>query len=91
VFPQQISLTCAKGIIVEGNWLEMGVLKHYSGGIWHRKTISQKPEQTTSSTTPDMGKVGSMCEFHVNGNKAGILIGLIKIHKKTGKKFRINN
>jgi len=90
VFPQQISLTCAKGIIAEGNWLEMGVLKHYSGGIWHRKTISQKPEQTTSSTTLDMGKVSSTCEFHVNGNKVGILIGLIKI-QKTGKKFRINS
>jgi hypothetical protein len=73
-FPQEIALVCGKGIITAGDWSEIGVLKHYSGGMWYRRNISLKSGQITGRTILDLGKVGSTCELHVNGNKAGILI-----------------
>jgi hypothetical protein len=73
-FPEQVTLTCGDGMIQEGNWSEMGVLRHYSGGMWYRKRFIIKPAQIRGSILMDLGKVGSTCEIHLNSHKAGTLI-----------------
>jgi hypothetical protein len=73
-FPEPITLTCAKGVIAAGDWSKMGVLKHYSGGMWYRKNFTLKSEQSKSGILLDLGKVVATCEVHVNGSRAGILV-----------------
>jgi hypothetical protein len=73
-FPKEIALTCGKGRIESGDWSKMGVLEHYSGGMWYRKNVFLKPEQVKGKTVLELGRVYATCEIHVNGKKAGVLV-----------------
>jgi hypothetical protein len=72
--PEPIELTCGKGTIHAGDWSQMGVLRHYSGGLWYRKNITLKSENVQGRTILDLGEVVASCEVYVNGIKAGILV-----------------
>ena len=73
-FPAPIKLTCAIGKIAAGDWSQMGVLKHYSGGMWYRKNITLTPEQTEGKLILDLGQVVASAEVWVNGKKSGVCI-----------------
>jgi hypothetical protein len=72
--PEPIKLACGKGTIHAGDWSQMGVLRHYSGGLWYRKNITLKSENVQGRTILDLGEVVATCEVYVNGIKAGTLV-----------------
>ena len=73
-FPEPIKLTCGPGIITEGDWSQIGVMKHYSGGLWYRKNLSLTAEQTQGQVTLDLGQVTASAEVWINGKQAGVCI-----------------
>ena len=70
-FPEPVKLDCGKGQISEGDWSDMGVLKHYSGGIRYGRTFSLTSDQLKGQSTLDLGRVGATCEVHLNGKYVG--------------------
>jgi hypothetical protein len=70
--PEPVRVECGKGEIEVGDWATMGVLEHYSGGAWYRKTISLTPEQTQGRVLLNLGRVVATAEVNVNGKKAGL-------------------
>ncbi len=73
-FSKPVAMTCTKGEIPAGDWSEMGVLEHYSGGMWYRRSFQLTEGQVGSGFFLDLGRVVATCEVHVNGEKAGVLI-----------------
>lgn len=71
--PEPITLDCVPGHILPGDWAKAGVLEHYSGGAWYRKTVSLTTQQATGRVTLDLGRVVATAEVRVNGQTAGIL------------------
>lgn len=72
--PDPIELTCGKGKIATGDWSRMGVLKHYSGGMWYRRGVNLAPEDVQGGVTLELGGVVATCEVRVNGKQAGVLV-----------------
>lgn len=70
--PEPIRLQCGPGLIEVGDWAKAGVLEHYSGGIWYRKTLTLTEEQTRGRVILSLGNVIATAEVHVNGTKAGL-------------------
>jgi hypothetical protein len=52
----------------------MGVLKHYSGGMWYRRSVTISREHLHGRVVLDLGRVVATCEVHVNGKPAGVLL-----------------
>jgi len=72
--PEPVTLTCGKGTIQAGDWSQMGVLRHYSGGLWYRKNVTLKSENIQGRCILDLGEVVASCEVYVNGTNAGTLV-----------------
>lgn len=72
--PEPIRLECDPGEIEAGDWSKAGVLEHYSGGAWYRKTVTLTEEQTRGRVMLNMGTVVATAEVHVNGTKAGLCL-----------------
>ncbi len=70
--PEPIRLECGPGEIEAGDWAKAGVLEHYSGGAWYRKTVSLTEEQTRGRVLLNLGNVVATAEVHVNGTQAGL-------------------
>lgn len=73
-FPETVKLTTGKGKIKTGDWSNMGVLHHYSGGARYGQTINFTAEQAENQIVLDLGEVIATCELHINSKPAGILI-----------------
>lgn len=70
--PEPIRLECGVGEIEVGDWAKSGVLEHYSGGAWYRKTVSLTEQDIHGRVVLNMGKVVATAEVIVNGTAAGI-------------------
>jgi hypothetical protein len=71
---EPVTLECAAGRMLLGDWSKAGVLECYSGGAWYRKSVSLTAEQARGAITLDLGKVVASAEVRVNGQAAGIRI-----------------
>ncbi|HPO12637.1 MAG TPA: glycosyl hydrolase [Candidatus Hydrogenedentes bacterium] len=74
VFPGPVRLECSPGEIETGDWANVGVLEHYSGGAWYRKTVTLTDEQCRGRVMLNLGNVVATAEVHVNGTKAGLCL-----------------
>jgi len=74
--PEPIALECRPGKAPLGDWSTMGVLAHYSGGAWYRKTVAFSPEQLQGRLLVQLGQVAATAEVRVNGQLAGIRVAL---------------
>jgi hypothetical protein len=72
--PEPVRLECGPGEIETGDWAKAGVLEHYSGGAWYRKTVNLTTDQTSGRVMLHMGNVVATAEVHVNGEKAGLCL-----------------
>ncbi len=72
--PDPVTLDCEPGKIRLGDWSQMGVLAHYSGGAWYRKTFTLSPEQVKGRVLLHLGQAAATAEVHVNGRPAGIKV-----------------
>ncbi|SDK96637.1 Glycosyl hydrolases family 2, sugar binding domain [Pedobacter sp. ok626] len=69
VFPFPIKLFCTSGLLPAGDWAETGQMRHYSGGLYYRKTIPMTTEQLKGKVTLDLGEVVATCAVKVNGKE----------------------
>jgi hypothetical protein len=72
--PEPIALECGPGKAPLGDWSTMGVLAHYSGGAWYRKTVAFSPEQLRGRLLLQLGQVAATAEVRVNGQLAGVRV-----------------
>ncbi len=70
--PEPVRLECGPGTIMTGDWANKGVLEHYSGGAWYRRTVTLTAEQTQGRVLLNLGRVVATAEVHVNGSGAGL-------------------
>lgn len=73
-FPEPVRIAAGRGKIPSGDWSQMGVLHHYSGGIRYGKDFSLTAAEACGKVTLDLGEVIATCEVRVNSQPAGILI-----------------
>ena len=66
--------TTNKGLLAAGDWLTMGVLKHYSGGMLYGGDFDLTVGQGKERVELDLGRVIATCEGRVNSKSAGVLI-----------------
>ncbi|MGL4852375.1 MAG: glycosyl hydrolase [Phocaeicola sp.] len=74
IFPYPIRLECEKGVMEPCNWAKVGEMRHYSGGLWYRKTIELPSDIAGKRVSIDLGKIVATCEVHINGKKCGVLL-----------------
>ncbi len=72
--PEPIELNCGPGKIQTGDWSKVGVLEHYSGGMWYRRSVTLTAAQVSGDVTLDLGRVIATCEVWVNGKRAAVCV-----------------
>lgn len=66
--------TGGEGRMPLGDWSEMGVLNHYSGGVRYRKEVTLGSLQPGELATLDLGRVSATAEVFVNGKSIGVRV-----------------
>lgn len=66
-FPFPVKLFCRSGLLEAGDWSLTGQMKHYSGGLYYRKTLSFNAEQLKNKVSLNLGEVVATCAVKVNG------------------------
>ena len=74
--PDEVRLETGAGRIAIGDWAQMGVLRHYSGGMRYGRNFTLSAEQAAGRVEIDLGQVIASCELTVNGQSAGVLINV---------------
>ncbi|WP_036675317.1 glycosyl hydrolase [Pedobacter heparinus] len=69
-FPFPVKLFCRSGLLEAGDWSLTGQMKHYSGGLYYRKTLSFSAEQLKNKVSLDLGEVVATCAVKINGQDA---------------------
>jgi hypothetical protein len=69
VFPFPVKLFCKTGLLETGDWAQTGQMKHYSGGLYYRKTVNVTAEQLKNKIELNLGEVVATCAVKVNGRE----------------------
>lgn len=69
VFPFPVKLFCKTGLLAAGDWAQTGQMKHYSGGLYYRKTINVTAGQLKDKIELNLGEVVATCAVKVNGKE----------------------
>ncbi|HOD82703.1 MAG: Glycosyl hydrolases family 2, sugar binding domain [Planctomycetes bacterium ADurb.Bin126] len=71
---QPIALTCGRGKLPAGDWSKVGQMRHFSGGMWYRRTVKLSDAQVKGRVLLELGEVVATAEVRVNGKPAGVLV-----------------
>lgn len=74
VFPFPVKLFCHTGLLEAGDWASTGQMRHYSGGLYYRKTLTLSEEQLKKEIFLDLGEVVATCALKVNGQEVSTMM-----------------
>ncbi|WP_316813428.1 glycosyl hydrolase [Pedobacter heparinus] len=84
-FPFPVKLFCHTGLLEAGDWAATGQMRHYSGGLYYRKTLTFSAAQLQKEISLDLGEVVATCAVKVNGQE--VVTMMSKPYKTNISKF----
>lgn len=74
IFPFPVKLFCKAGLMSAGDWSLTGQMRHYSGGLYYRKSVALSEQQLKGEVMLNLGAVVATCAIKVNGKEVAVLM-----------------